>query len=602
LHDSHATPSLLLALVALSIVHRLHPAWLAVSIADVARDGGDHPEHISRLCSRALGPFQAVVDALGRRGRPPKPATNDGELRLTHALLDVATTLLGRVSLGRSVLRELIVGAWLRLRGEEPSLTQTRFCEALALPDRTLRDWLARPMRPMRPTPPVPPPVPEQAPDKKRTRGLRRPRFGFDVVVPGTQLGADTTDTSAFGVPLKLVAAQDVGARDERLFDSVLVDDRESAEHVVRVVTEALAGREGMQVITDQGTPYLAEATRTALEQAGAEHAPQREGDPLGKATIERAFGTLKGIAQSLLSITNRIAEAVPVLRDAKLGAAAAHVVFTALLRAYQAGARATRAAIAARGPVDEEALVRAAARARDAARADEQSRRLLLRHLHTIYQFDMLPSAFERQFVRYPLVVLRDAETRLRPQLHRNDIRLLGRYFGAVVRNCFADYCADHARRQRDAREHAAATKDDRESAAVRQRRLSDPASWLREALDALASQWQPRNAVLLFGGVGLGLGWLRASLARLVARHGLLAATDTVIGALADLRLRRHDHLGDAGFQAVVSVVHRELARPGPHRRAPPSTQCPPPANSATLWNIGRTTRPPAPAPLRI
>jgi transposase InsO family protein len=598
LHDPCPTPSLLLALVALSIVHRFRPAWLAVSIAEAACDGGEHSERLSRLCSRALGPFQAALDALGRRGRPPKPVTNDGELRLTRALLDVATRLLARVSLRRSVLRELVVGAWLRLRGEEPSLTQARFCEALALPDRTLRAWLARPMRP---TPPVPP-APEPAPDKKRARGLRRPRFGFELVVPGTQLGADTTDTSAFGVPLKLVAAQDVGGRDERLFDSVIVDDRESAEHVVRVVTEALAGREGMQVITDQGTPYLAEATRAALEQLGAEHAPQREGDPLGKATTERAFGTLKGIAQSLLSITDRIAEAVPALRDAKLGTAAAHVVFTALLRAYQAGARATRAAIAARGPIDEEALVRAAARARDAARADEQSRRLLLRHLHEIYQFDMLPRAFERQFVRYPLAVLRDAETRLRPQLHRNDIRSLGRYFGAVVRNCFADYCADRTRRQRDAREHAAAAKDDRETAAVRQRRLSDPASWLREALDALASQWQPRDAVLLFGGVGLGLGWLRASLARLVALHGLLAATDTVTGALADLRLRRHDHLGHAGFEAVAALVRRELGRLGPQHRAPPNTQCPPPANSATLWNIGRTTRPPAPDPLRI
>jgi transposase InsO family protein len=596
LHDSHPTPSFLLALVALSIVHRLRPAWVAVSIAEVARDGGEHPERLSRLCSRALGPFQAIVDALGRRGRPPKPVTSDGELKLARALLDVATTLLGRVSLRRPALRELVVGAWLRLRAEEPTLTQERFCEALALPDRTLRAWLARPMR----QPPPAPLPPERAPRKKRARGLRRPRFGFDVVVPGTQLGADTTDTSAFGVPLKLVAAQDIGGRNEQLFDSVLVDDHESAAHVVCVVTEALAGREGMQVITDQGTPYLANATRAALEQLGAEHAPQREGDPLGKSTVERAFGTLKGIAQSLLSITDRIAEAVPALRNAPLATAGTRVVLTALLRAYQAGARATRAAITARGSIDEEALVRAAARARDAAHADEQSRRLLLRHLHAIYQFDRQPRAFERQFVRYPLAVLRDAETRLRPQLHRNDIRSLTRYFGAVVRNAFADYCADRARRARDTREQAAAVKDDREAAAVRQRRLSDPASWLRDALDALASQWQPRDGALLFGGAGLGLGWLRGSLARLVALHGILAATDTVTGALADLRLRRHDHLGEAGFETVASLVRRELALLG--RRAPPNTQCPPPANSAILWNIGRSTRPPAPHPLPI
>lgn len=602
MHDSHATPSplvVLVALVALGIVHRLRPTWVAVSTAEAARAAGQNPERISRLCSRTLGPLEGIVDGLVRRGRPPKPAGNDGELGLTRALLGVTTTLLARVTLGRPALRELVVGAWLRLRHEEPTLTQARFCESLALPDRTLRAWLARPMRQAQPLPP-----PEQPPNKKRapTRGLRRPRFGFDVVVPGTQLGADTTDTSAFGVPLKLVAAQDVGGRDECLFDSVIVDDHESAEHVVRVVTEALAGREGMQVITDQGTPYMAEATRAALEQAAAEHAPQREGDPLGKATVERAFGTLKGIAQPLLSITDRIAEATPAIRNASLATAAARVLFTALLRAYQAGARATRAAIAARGSVDEDALVRAAARAREAARADEDSRRQLLRHLHAIYQFDMQPRAFERQFVRYPLTVLRDAEARLRRQLHRNDIVSLVRYFAAIVRNAFVDYRADRARCQRYAHERAADDEQAREFAALQRRRLCDPASWLREALDALASGWLPSEGALLFGGAGLGLAWLRAALARLVALHGIVAATDTVSGALEDLRLRRRDHLGDRGFDAVAALVRSELARCGPQDRAPPNTQCPPPANSATLWNIGRTTRPPAPDPLPI
>jgi hypothetical protein len=302
------------------------------------------------------------------------------------------------------------------------------------------------------------------------------------------------------------------------------------------------------------------------------------------------------------LSITDRIAETIPALRSTELATPAARVLFTALLRAYQAGARATRAAISARGAVDEEALVRAAARARDAARADESSRRLLLRHLHVIYQFDMPLCAFERPFVRYPLAVLRDAEALLRPQLHRNDIRSLVRYFGAVVRKAFAEYCAELARHKRDAHDHAATAKDDQQATSLRRRRLNDPASWLREALEALATQWQPRAQALLFGGAGLGLGWLRAALARLVALHGLAPATDTVTGALADLRLRRHDHLGERGFDAVVAIVQREFAQLGPLNRAPPNTQCPPSANSATLWNIGRSTRPPAPDPLSI
>ena len=81
------------------------------------------------------------------------------------------------------------------------------------------------------PVSPVAPP-----PEKKRPKKLspRRPRFGFDVTLPDTQVATDTTDLEAFGVSLKLVAAQDVGGRDQDLFDSIIVDNRESADHVVR--------------------------------------------------------------------------------------------------------------------------------------------------------------------------------------------------------------------------------------------------------------------------------------------------------------------------------------------------------------------------------
>jgi hypothetical protein len=46
------------------------------------------------------------------------------------------------------------------------------------------------------------------------------------VFLPGTQVGADTTDLSVFGVPLKLVGVQDIGGRDRSLFDSVVIDTR----------------------------------------------------------------------------------------------------------------------------------------------------------------------------------------------------------------------------------------------------------------------------------------------------------------------------------------------------------------------------------------
>lgn len=63
----------------------------------------------------------------------------------------------------------------------------------------------------------------------------------------------------------------------------------------------------------------MVQLTRDVLEQLGADHGPQREGDPLGKATIERAFGTVKSIARPLLAITDKLAEAVEALRNASI-------------------------------------------------------------------------------------------------------------------------------------------------------------------------------------------------------------------------------------------------------------------------------------------
>jgi hypothetical protein len=562
-HTSPKKPTPLLALICLAIVQRLRPNWLAVPLTQAAAQERVNPERLSRLATRALGTFESIIGKLTRKGRPPADRAGENaatELALTRGLLEVATSILAYVPLRRAAVRALLVGAYLRLRCEYPRLTQKRFCETLSIPARTLRAWLAQTPRAA-----APPPIDANDPSqhtkrrRRRRRGPRRPRFGFDVTVPDSQFAADTTDLSAFGVPLKLIAAQDVGGRDTDLLDAILVDDHECAEHVVKVLTQALADRPGAQLLSDQGTPYLAEQTRAALDELEVEHAVQREADPLGKATIERAFGTAKSIAAPILHLTNRIALAVPALADALLARAVATLLLTALLRAYQAGARAARRADDARAGVDLAALERAAEQSRHRARADQRSARLLLEHIHRAYQLDGPLRTFVRTFRRFPLPVLHAAERDFAKQAHRDDIRNRTAYFARLVR------FADDAHRNRLARERSDRAISERIKR--RQRRvdaeraawLADPAAWLRDALDAVAAQWS--DGRLLFGGAGLASAWITEALSRLFHSHGSLHTADLAAGVFRAFEPDVLPRIGPDGVAAVRAVLLRHL-----------------------------------------
>ena len=258
-HNNISNPSILLVLICLAVVHRLRPAWIAITLDEAAQSETVNPQRLSRLCSRALTPFQSALELMTHIGRPRHEKREDTsrlENGLLSSLLGVTTELLRHVSFRKPAIRALVVGAYLRLKQAHPGLTKERFCQAISLSPRTFRYWMAHSDR-AAPASPVASP-PQKKPPRKRPP--RRPRFGFDVVLPDTQIAADTTDLQAFGVPLKLVAAQDIGGRDQDLFDSIIIDDRESADHVVQVITETLGDKEGQQVLTDQGTPYLAKA------------------------------------------------------------------------------------------------------------------------------------------------------------------------------------------------------------------------------------------------------------------------------------------------------------------------------------------------------
>jgi hypothetical protein len=582
-HASAPPPSFLLALVALGIVARLRPGWLAVELKAACAEHDVSPERLSRLVSRAISLFEPLVARLTRRGRPPRQDDEDGtqsELAITRALLEVATAMLARLKLRRRVVGELVVGTWERLR-ERHDLSQKRFCETLSIPVRTLRHWLRQPQRQRRRDPKPPsskPPSPR----------LRRGRFGFDVLLPGTQVGADTTDLRAFGVQLKLVAAQDIGARDEALFDAIVVDDHESAELVVDVLSRALADKPGAQAITDQGTPYLAEATRRALDALDAEHAPQREGDPLGKSTVERAFGTLKAIAAPLLALTDRVADRLPALRQPELAKALTHLLVAALLRAYQHGARAARAALEAREGIDPDELARRAEHSRERARAHERSKRQLLEHLHEVYRMPGSRRRFVEAYRRYPLTVLHDTERAYAAQAHRDDIRAPMRYFAAIVRRFDEEHRRDRQRRHHDSDQQREIRRQHEAHAARRAAFDAEPLARLRHALELLAHQWLPATASLLLGGEGAGLGHLRGALRRLAELHPD-AIRDLALGAFDDFRLAFNDHVGPAGIDAIAALLAREL------HKVSADQNCAAPAASAILARTGKKPRPP-------
>ena len=575
----------MLVLVALCIVKRLKPAWTVIEIQDAAAELSLSAERVSRIATRAIGMFEPIIATLTRRGRPPQEGASDeaqGELALTRALLAAATSLLGEARIrGSKTFRALVVGAWLRLHAEH-ALTQARFCNALALPERTLRDWLKRPAAPERaaqPTPDKPP---------KRTRPARRGRFGFDVTLPKTQIAGDTTDVKAFGVGLKLTAAQDIGGRDAALLESFVIEPEDNAEHVIEVFTAALTGLAGAQAITDQGTPYMAQATRDALEALQAEHAPQREGHPQGKATIERAFRTVKSIAEPILNLTNRVAELIPQLQNADIAAHSLRLIIASLLRAYQCGARMTREAIQARDGASLQELERLAEQSRQGAIARETSARQFLAHVHELYCIPGSVQSFIRRLRAYPIDVLREAERQFRTQVHRNDIRDRASYYFAIVRTCHEQFVNDQRRVRREQQEQLQRQTQSAQHDALLKRWRAEPDTWLRAALDFLAVQW--RDDRLVCEGHGVGLGYLRASLSLLFTLHDPATAINLALGVWSAFQLATAPPLRAAALLGIHQLFETELR--SATLAHPPCNQ---PDTDAILSPLGRNARPP-------
>jgi hypothetical protein len=541
--------------VAVSIVAALRPEWLKVSVNRAARASGVDPAYVSRLARRFRAAAEKLLARLTRRGRKPtRPsAAAAAELRKAKALLVLATAALR--SRGKD-LRALVTGAFDRLEADL-GISATELCAALALSERTFRAWRAAPPA-ATPDATAPAPTPP-----KRSRSPRRPRFHFDVMLGGVQFGADTTAVRVFGVDLKLVGVQDIGGRDSALLDAVVVDTTESAAHVKAAFAAALAACPGAQMVTDQGTPYMAEATVDVLRDLDVEHAPQKEGDPCGKSTVERSFKSLKDVLAPLLDLSNFLADRFAPLRDHAIAVPFTRLVTGVVLRAYQAGARAARRTDDARGgAVTEDTLVRAAARAREDARATDRSARLWLGDLHAQLRFPGSAHAFVDQFRRFPLTALKDAERALRQRLLlKDDVRDLWRYFAVLARSAkdafFRDRDARAGAADLAARARSGAARVDAERSVFR----DDPVRWLHAAFDLLAQHWLPETRELLFGGVGPGSGNLVAALAHLARTRGPQATEHIARAVLQDFLRDRRPRLGDDGGRALAAVLDRHL-----------------------------------------
>jgi hypothetical protein len=456
--------------------------------------------------------FADLVAAATRRGRRKSPPRERAPL--LAALLAVATRLLAvcRVPVRRRAVQDEVVCAFDRLRTEH-GVSARDFCAALALPERTLRAWRDRLPRPA-PPPPAATPAPA---DNDRATG----RFGLDVTAPDTQLGGDTTDLRVLGVDLKLVGAQDIGDRERNLFDAFAIDERETADLVTRVVAEAADGREGLQFITDQGTPFVAEAAKDAYDALAVEHVPQREGTPTAKATVERGFGTVKAALAPLLKLLDRLAQAVPALQSKDLARHVGTLLVATFLRVYVAGRRHLGHPLDGKDPDVLRAIVE---EQRDKARAEDRSARLFLEAVHAEYAMPGSREAFVRTFRRFPLDDLHDAERRFRAYACRCQARVCDRYFAAVVRDA---HDRGNVRRSAEWRQRRTASEARRARADAAQRATdldARPECRLHEGLDLLADTWRPEQRRFLDDG-RLARIWLRHAVAMIQRREPVVA-----------------------------------------------------------------------------
>lgn len=500
-------------------------------MGDLAGGIGISRERISRLKSRVIGSFEEIVNEATRPGRPRRePERSDDSLVLRQLLALVPREVWTELSRTR---QQALVAAQERLNAEN-GLTQARFCELLGIPERTFRSWKERKDE----LPPDPRDERSEAgrsdrdsaasgDDKRKKK--RRPkatgRFDLTQTAPETQLMTDTSRWQLFGVPLYIVSVQDPGWRKQRLWESFSVDEKEDSELIVRTIEQA--ARSGLQVISDQGTPYMSEYTRRALESLECEHAPQKEGAPTEKSPEERAFRTVKEALEPLSALSNKIAELVPAFHDGGFARAVGRRLLQAFLRVYEAAPREGGHPLAERSAEELAAIIE---EQREKARAEFRSVRLTLTAIHRQYGFPGTPEDFIRAHRDHALEDIHEAERRLRVKAGTAQIKCVQQYFAGILRNVREEKRPERARKRKEAKRQSEQRRKRREERSREEREKTllrdQPEVVLAEGLDMIDTQWLPDQRTLFARGHGYGERRLREALLSMQSQNAYTVA----------------------------------------------------------------------------
>ena len=501
-------PSALLALVCASIVRAFDSSWLARSVADLAKDVDIRPERVTRLWRKLLKAFESLLFQASTRGRKKKrkSARRKARDKSREALLSIAAEVIRGGGIKKRAVQDLIVTARDRMKTEH-DIPHKEFCESIGVPQRTVRYWARRGTAPSK----EPEPSVEESPKRDRHVG----RFDLAVTLPGHQAMADTSDFSLFDVPLKIVAVQDPGDRKERLWSSFAVEDHEDSEVVIGVVRDALADFPGTQIITDQGTPYLSKAAQEAYDAMELEHAPQKEGTPTDKATLERSFLTVKAALAPLCKLSAKLAEAVPDLKNTSLAKHLGRILLATFLRVY-AAAENSSGRERSNDPVVIEAIVE---RQREKARAESRSAKLLLESIFDRYQFEGSKRRFVKAHRLHHPEDIEEAEKRLGWRACRCHAKFCDRYFAAILRNVAKAAAIRRKRERRERLRRNERQKCNVEAHAERAYFEAHPEEWIARGLRLVATHYQPEKDALFNAGVGRGTGQIREAIARLKA-----------------------------------------------------------------------------------